>query len=268
MLTKPRLELTRTKWSIAVISMTAFLIVSLLEAPIGMGAYIRGHNLFNLVSGLGQTTDSMLGHTKELAVGVNHVGSQLNQLTVQESLLQQQINTGQDLANQLALQQSLTGQSVSLMGQILQRQEFTSKLVGNVAGKAQDISASVSQNVPSLTQLAEYLDTTNIESNHLNGQLDSLLQELSVSIDEFKFFGHIRQLLIPLNQANPLQGLGNAGVSRLHSLPDSLGGSQHSVGHSLTSTLSPAISQIPQNATTQLQGGLGNITQSLLGSLR
>lgn len=183
------------KWLIPV-GVIAVLAAAFSLAPVkGLGAKIQSHNLLALLSNLTGTTDSMLLNTQQLHTKVLTVQNELGQLNKQEAIIQQQQQTGQELASQLAIQEKLTTEDVNLMGQILVRQKQSVQLTGDVAHKASSLSISVGKNANMMDQLLQALNQSGQTSNTMNQQMNQLLAELDQSMQEFKFFGQVDKLL-------------------------------------------------------------------------
>jgi hypothetical protein len=214
------------------------------------------NNLFALIFNLGGTTNDMLQNTKSLHQQVQHVQSQLGQLNTESEILNQQLQTGQDLATQLKTQETLTQQGVSLMQQILGRQKTTEVLTAQVAHQANQLATTVGSSATALASLGGQLQTTLNESNTLNHQMDQLLGELSVSEDEFKFFGQVDKMLKGLLSGLPL---GNTVGSTLGSLGQTLGavgGTAGPVGSSLGSPIDSALGSLGNPVTSGTPTGL------------
>lgn len=198
----------------------AVLAVITLAVPLkGLTSSLQSHNLLALIGNLGGTTGSMLRNTQALHTKVQYVEGELGQLNTQESILRQQLVTGNQLRQQLATQETLTGTDVQLMQQILSRQQQSVSLTGQVAAQAKELSSSVSQNVQQLNYLAGSLQTASAESSTLNQQMSQLLYQLDEATLEFRLFGQVDNLL---SGAGGLLGTGPSSKSGFSSLLSSV----------------------------------------------
>jgi hypothetical protein len=212
-------------------------------------------NLFSLIGNLNTTTSQVLNNTSALHKQVNGVANQLAELNTQSNILQQQLQTSDDLASQLNTQVQLTNHGVSLMQQILQRQIQTESLTRTLASNSTQLQGTVQQSAETLGELQGAMQGSLNQSLQLHNQMGSLLNEMSVSEDEFKFFGHVKKLLsLPSNVLQQLLGalFGKAPVS---------GSGAKSSG----ATLSGAPSQLlGSNPVTGAAGNLlGSVTNLL-----
>lgn len=172
------------------------------------------HNLFQLVGNLDVTTSQILQNTRQLDVQVNHVAGQLNELTTQEDILDQQQRTGQALSTQLSTQVVLTQRNVALMQQILTAEEHAGTAAMKVQRGSQTLASVIAHNNTVLSQLDSTLGTANSESNQLSAQMDSLLGALETSKQEFRLFGQVDQILggNPLGGATSVLGQATGGL--------------------------------------------------------
>ncbi len=210
-------------------------------------------NLFGIAAHMQSTTGSMLANTKALQSRVQTVNQQLSQLSQQEQILSQQQQTSQQMTAALSRQQQLTTNGVSLMRNILNREKTTRSITKSVADETNQLSGNVLQSEAVLTNLANSIQVTNQESVQLNGQMDELLSALNTSLDEFKLFGQIDQLL-----TNPL----------------SVGSHLPALAHGVTSTLTQTVGKAGKtvlgavgNATNSVNQSTGNALGNTLNSL-
>lgn len=153
------------------------------------------NNLFSLIGNLNTTTSQVLSNTSALHKQVSGVANQLAELDTESNILQQQMQTSDDLAGQLNTQVQLTSNGVSLMRQILQRQIQTESLTSTLASKSSQLQGTVQQSADTLGELQGAMQGSLNQSVALHNQMAVLLNELSVSEDEFKFFGQVKKLL-------------------------------------------------------------------------
>jgi hypothetical protein len=204
-------------------------------------------NLFGIAASMQTTTGNMLSNTKALQTKVDGVNENLGQLAQQEQILGQQEQTGKQLSGALTRQQQLTSHGVSLMKNILSREKKTGQLTNTVSKRTTGLASSVVQSEGALGGLANGVTVTNQESVHLNNQMDALLSALDESLQEFKSFGQVDQLLGRLGLGSLVPTLGqdaSTGISKTLS----------SVGGTVGSTVGNAVG-----------GTLGTLTGGLLG---
>ncbi|MDQ0189613.1 hypothetical protein JI721_09020 [Alicyclobacillus cycloheptanicus] len=155
-------------------------------------------NIFALVGSLNGTVGQMLQHTHALDTQVQEAQSQLGQLEQEEAIVQKQAATGEQLKQTLQTQRQLTENGVNLMQQILTEETQLSHTTGQVADQTGQLTGVVAANANQLRGLLGALQTSNQESNELGNQLDSMLAQLNDSVQEFKLFGQVDNLLSSL----------------------------------------------------------------------
>lgn len=173
-------------------------------------------SLFAIAASMQSTTGSMLTHTKGLQGRVQTVNQELNQLSKQEQILTEQQQTSQNMASALTTQQQLTAHGVSLMQSILTREKVTRSITGNVAKMTSGLSNNVLDSETELSGLSGSIVTSGQESVQLNGQMDQLLSALDTSLQEFRIFGQVDQLLKnPLGKGSLLPSLAQSATGTL-----------------------------------------------------
>lgn len=219
-----RLALSKPTAAVAAVA-AAMALVGLAAQPGAVRGLSTAAAPLQQVAQLAQSTQQVYQNTKTLSSGVQAVAQQLQQLDRQEQILQQQLQTGQSLEAALATQADLTAQGVSWMRDILERQRQTQGLTHQVAGTAQAMTPSVSDNASGMMSLEAALRDASNSSAALDGQLDALLRELASAQQEFRLFSQLQQLL-PIGGSGPQSGLGgvtgavrNAVGSVLNALP-------------------------------------------------
>lgn len=221
-------------------------VAELAGSPPKLGTLLPKPNLFGIAAGMQTTTGSMLQNTKALQDKVGVVNQDLSQLAKQESILNQQQQTGKQLTEQLTRQQELTQGGVNLMKNILSKEKTTEQKTGTVSHQTAGLSSQVLGSESSLGQLAGAITTTNQESIHLNSQMDALLSALNTSMDEFKLFGQVDQLLPSLG---------------------GIGGLLPSVGQGVGKGVTGVLSGVGSSVGNTLGGTVGNTVGGTLGGL-
>ncbi len=190
----------------------------------------QGQNLISLIASMNSTTREVLANTASLHHQVQTVADQLEQLNRQSDLLNQQAETGENLANQLKTQVQLTDNGVTLMRHILERQKVTADKTREIAIRSGQLQDSVAASAAELNRLQAAAGSSLDGSLSLQQKLNALLAEMAVSEDEFKAFGQLKSLLrnlptLPLPDSlnkslHDLPGIGN--TDPLGQIPNSL----------------------------------------------
>jgi chromosome segregation ATPase len=155
----------------------------------------KGQNLFSLIANMNSTTRDVLANTTSLHHRVQTVADQLEQLNRQSELLNQQAETGKNLANQLKMQVQLTDNGVTLMQHILDRQQVTADRTREIAVRSSQLLDSVDASKAALSRLQDAVQSSLNGSLSLEQKLNALLAEMAVSEDEFKAFGQLKSLM-------------------------------------------------------------------------
>jgi ABC-type transporter Mla subunit MlaD len=236
------------------------------KALAGARANLMSHNLFALIDEMSGTTSQLMENTNALHQQITQVEGQLGQLYAQDQIVSKQLQTTQQLAQALSTQEDLTQNGVSLMQQIMTREQKSVALTHQVADQAIQMTGTVQQNVGTLQQLLAALSLSNQESAAMNGKMDALLSELSNSENNFKFFGQLNNLLSKLHVHLP-------SIPSLPSLPV-LGGkgtggsgpSNHPSTPSGPSLPLPSTPSVPLGGSSS-SGGLGGVVQSVTNAV-
>lgn len=221
------------------------------------------NNIFALIDQMSGTTDGLLANTGALHQQIQQVEGQLGELGQQDQIVSQQLQTTQQLQQALSTQEDLTRNGVSLMQQIMSREEVSVSLTHQVATQAQQMSGAVQGNVQALNHVLSSLAASNTASEQMNSKMDQLLAELSDAEDNFKVFGQLNSILNSLHLQLPKLPSVN-----LPKLPI-LGGSGSSGGSSSSSGSGGTSSGNTTGSGGASSGGvlgtIGNAVGSLLG---
>ncbi|WP_018131055.1 hypothetical protein [Effusibacillus pohliae] len=194
----PKLQVNQVpRW--AWISLAGLLLASGIAGLVASAApklpFVQSGDLLGMIHELSGTTNQMLDNTKSLHQQVQKVEAKLGQLNQQEAILQKQTETGKNLIIELKTQQQLTAEGVSLMEQILQREQTSVTWTNKVDSQVRQLTQDVAQNAEILQKVAGSLQVSSRESRTLNDQMDRLLAELQRSQDAFRLFGKLKDLL-------------------------------------------------------------------------
>jgi hypothetical protein len=157
--------------------------------------FLSSMNIFALVENLSGITDQMVTDTAGLEQEVELAGKKMAALDQQEKLVASQLNTHKGIQQELQRQLNGNINAREWMKQILSREKHTYALTGQVSSLAGTISGQMSETINHLKNVSGGMVAIAQNTRKMNGQMDSLLNELDQSIQNFHFISRITDAL-------------------------------------------------------------------------
>jgi len=156
---------------------------------------VSSMNIFTLVENLSGMTDQMISDTAGLAQEVESAGKKLDALKEQEKLVASQLITHRGVHQELKRQLNGNIEAREWMNRILSRERRTYELTGQVSSLSSTISGQMSETINHLKNVSGGTVAVAHSTAKMNGQMDSLLNELDQSVDNFRFISRITEAL-------------------------------------------------------------------------
>lgn len=141
------------------------------------------------------TTREILKETEGLQAGVGQVQTNLAKVKQQDELLARQQQLMQATVVELRRQEQLAGGAKVLLTSTLDKERTTADLTARAAAAAANSMANVNANAAELNQLASVTARVQDGSETIDGQMDSLLDEMDQSAENFKVVPRIKEAI-------------------------------------------------------------------------